>query len=138
MPIEVGYELNVDAVLKTWRQGDVIVGEELSFLFLSDLSKPVSTAARSEAASGFADGENLTSIGSKVRGFAVVSQTCDLLKPCSEFPFVQLAALQQVKENLAKEVRKGMRPGFSRFTDDDRKECTRGNIQEFTCPGGPD
>jgi hypothetical protein len=113
MPIEVGYELDVDAALKTWQQGDVIVGEDLSFLFLSDLSKPLSPVARIEAGFGFADGENLTSIGSKVPGFAVVSQTCDLLKPCSERPFVQLAALQKAEGSLAKEVRKGMRPGFA-------------------------
>jgi hypothetical protein len=113
MPIDVGYESEVDAALKTWQQGDAIIGEGLGFLYISDLSKPLTSPARKEAESGFADGENLTSIGSEVPGFVVVSQTCDLLKPCSEWHFVQLAALQEVESDFEKEVRKGMRPSFA-------------------------
>jgi hypothetical protein len=113
MPIDAGYESEVDATLRTWRQGDAIIGESLGFLYISDLSKPLSPLARKEAESGFADGENLTSIGADVPGFVVVTQTCDLLKPCSQRPYVQLAALQKVDDNFAKEVQRGMRPSFA-------------------------
>jgi hypothetical protein len=108
-----GYESDVDAILKTWRQGDAIIGQSLGFLYVADLSKPLSPSARREADSGFAEGENLTSIGSEVPGFVVVTQTCDLLKACAERPFVHLAALQQVADDFAKEVQKGMRPCFA-------------------------
>ena len=111
--IDAGRETEVDAALKTWRQGDAIIGESLGFLYISDLSKPLSPSARNEAESGFAEGENLASIGSVVPGFVVVSQTCDLLKPCVDWPFVQLAALQEAPNDLEKQVRKGMRPSFA-------------------------
>jgi hypothetical protein len=55
--IETGYESEVDAALKTWRQGDVIIGEGPGFLYISDLSKPLSPPARKEADSGFDEGE---------------------------------------------------------------------------------
>ena len=57
--------------------------------------------------------ENLTSVGSKVPGLVVVSQTCDIIKPCTEWPYVQLAALQKVENSFFKEVRKGLRPTFA-------------------------
>jgi hypothetical protein len=110
---ETGYESEVDAALKTWRQGDVIIGEGPGFLYISDLSKPLSPPARKEADSGFDEGENLTSIDALVPGFVVVSQTCDLLKACLEWPYVQLAALQEVPDVFEKQVRKGMRPAFA-------------------------
>jgi hypothetical protein len=68
-----------------------------------------------------------------VPGFVVASQTCDLLKSCLEWPYVQLGALQEVPEVFEKaargpeifekaargpeifekQVRKGMRPAFA-------------------------
>ena len=112
--VETGHELEVDAALKMWRQGDAIIGENLSFLYISDLSKPLSESARAEAKSGFVGGENLCSIGSQVPGFVVVSQTCDILKSCLDWPYIQLAALQEAPDDdFAKQVRKGMRPAFA-------------------------
>jgi hypothetical protein len=113
MPIDVGHISEVDAALSTWQQGDAVIGNVLSFVHVADLSKPLTEQTLEEAAGGFAAGDNLTSIGTKISGFVVVSQTCDLLKSCAKWPFAQVAALQQVKSQFAKEVQSALRPSFA-------------------------
>jgi hypothetical protein len=102
----------VDAAVGAWQQGDAFLGSVVNFVYVADLSKPLSEPALTEAAEGFEEG-SLTSIGSPMVGFVVISQTCDVVFPCRERPFIQIAALQKVDETFAKEVRRGFRPGFA-------------------------
>ncbi len=111
MQSNAGHQSQIDAALRHWQQGDAILGHGLPFLHIADLNKPVTPAARAEAELGTS--EDLTSIAVEVPGFVVVSQTCDVLKPCSDWPYVQLAALQPTDENLLREVQKGLRPRFA-------------------------
>ena len=102
MQSSAGHQQQIDAALKHWQQGDAIVGHGVPFLHIADLSRPITPAARAEAELG--SGEDLTSIAVEVPGFVVVSQTCDVLEPCSNSPYVQLAALQLADEALARDV----------------------------------
>jgi hypothetical protein len=112
MPIDGAHISEIDEALAVWQQGDAVVGDALSFVHVADLSKPLSPPAQAEAAGGFPPEEALTSIGTIVPGFVVVSQTCDLIRSCAERPFVQIAALASVDAEFAKQVMNGQRPSF--------------------------
>jgi hypothetical protein len=103
----------VDSALGTWQQGDVFLGSAISFVHVADLARPLSEPSKAEASLGFEKDNSLTSIGSPVPGFVVVSQTCDIVSSSKERPFVQLAALCEVDETFAKEVHGCHRPGFA-------------------------
>ncbi len=81
----------VDAALKTWRQGDCVVGDqELTFRF--DPKQPVSPAAVIAAKEGADDDPAIAAV--TVPGLAVITQTCDLAsKKVHLRPFVEVAAL---------------------------------------------
>ena len=113
MPSAAGYETEINKAIEAWQQGDVMIGDHLAFVYVADLAKPLSPPSREEAGASPADDETLTSIGSKVPGVVVISQTCDILKPCTEWPYVQLAALQNADKRFLEEVRKGWRPTFA-------------------------
>jgi hypothetical protein len=56
----------------------------------------------------------LASIATKIDGMIVVSQSCDIVKECTKWNFVQIAALQRVDdESFLSSIRKGERPNFA-------------------------
>lgn len=110
MPATGGDQSEIDAALQNWQQGDAIVGSALSFLHIADLSRPLSDVAREEAAQGFDAEDSLTTIGTSVAGLVVISQTCDVVKPCDKLAYVQMAALVRVDADLAREVQACLRP----------------------------
>ncbi len=96
----------VNEALATWRQGDCSLGDAW-FVFRLEPSLPLTRAAE-EAAS---DGETLAE--AKVHGFAVLTQTCDIVRPCKERPFVEVAPLVEVDDNHLVEIRRGYRPQYA-------------------------
>lgn len=48
----------------------------------------------------------------EVRGFAVVTQTCDLVRSCKDRPFVEVVPLVEVNEQDLLEIQKARRPRF--------------------------
>jgi hypothetical protein len=103
----------VDEKCLSWQQGDAFFGETLSFVHVADLSKPLTENAELEARAGYNPKESLTSIGTKVPGLVIISQTCDLIRSACDRPYVQVAALQTANEVLLRQVRRNMRPSLA-------------------------
>ena len=47
-----------------------------------------------------------------VRGFAVLTQTCDLVRRCARRPFVEVSPLVEVADRVLREVERGRRPNY--------------------------
>lgn len=99
----------VTDVLQSWWQGDAAldVGE---FYFLADPAKALQEASRDIPEIGFP--------GLPARGFAITSQTCEIVKDCLKRPTVQVARIVEVEPSAFrrikgnKEVRYAYIPGL--------------------------
>jgi predicted translin family RNA/ssDNA-binding protein len=99
----------VDAALENWRQGDCVIGDDHWFSFrfspqypLTEDSKEV-TAANTEA--------DLAE--SAVNGFAVLTQTCDLVRLCADRPFVEIAPLVEVDAEKLQDIKRVKIPRYA-------------------------
>lgn len=97
---------SVDAALKHWRQGDCIVGEQwFVYRFAPDI--PLTE----EAADAASQSVDLAEV--QVRGFVVVSQTCDIVRSCVERPYVEIAPLVDVDTSELRTIERGHRPRYA-------------------------
>jgi hypothetical protein len=94
----------IDASLRKWRQGDLAL-EESWFVHVGDGAEPLSAAA-AEAPSG------KQSLTSEVRGLVVVTQTCDIVRSCTERPYVEVCPLVEVDDIRLRDVERGRRPAY--------------------------
>ena len=104
--IDEAHRVRVDDALRSWRQGDCVLGEQ-AFLFRLNPVAPISEAAASAAADGADAAE------AQVHGFAVVTQTCDIVRACGSRPFVQVCPLVKVDADRLAEIRRGRRPNYA-------------------------
>ncbi len=95
----------VDEQLATWRQGDCVIGEHW-FLFRTDTERPLTRDAVAAVAEG---AEN---VETAVRGFAVLTQTCDLVRRCADRPFAEVSPLVEVDDRVLREIERGRRPNY--------------------------
>ena len=95
----------VDRKLSAWRQGDCVIGEDW-FLFRTDAERSLTGDAAAAATEGSDNAE------SAVRGFAILTQTCDLVRPCRDRPFVEVSPLVEVDHRMLHEIRRGRRPNY--------------------------
>ncbi len=96
----------VDETLGQWRQGDCVLGKS-SFLHKFSPEKPITSASREVAATG------VDVVETDVVGLVVVSQTCDLVRPCADRPYVEVAPLVEVTEDDYANIERGRRPGYA-------------------------
>lgn len=96
----------VDAALKKWCQGDFVLGEQ-GFVYRIDPQRPLTEASLDAGA----EGSDLVEI--EVRGFVVVTQTCDIVRSCSSRPFVEVVPLVEVDEQYLYEIQRGRRPQYA-------------------------
>ena len=95
----------VDAALQLWRQGDCVLGEHW---FVYRVSK---TLQLTKAASATVDAGN-DLVEFEVRGFAVLTQTCDVVRNCEERPFVEVSPLVEVEPARIHDVHRGRLPRY--------------------------
>jgi hypothetical protein len=69
----------VDAALKEWSQGDCVLGEQW-FVHRFNAQCPLTDISRD----ALSDDSDL--VESEVLGFAVVTQTCDIVRSCASRP----------------------------------------------------
>lgn len=96
----------VDAALEEWRQGDFVLSEQ-GFVYRIDPQLPLTE----ESLDAGAEGSDLAE--SMVRGFVVVTQTCDIVRSCSKRPFVEVVPLVEVDEQRLNEIQRGRRPQYA-------------------------
>jgi len=96
----------VDQQLEGWRQGDCVVGEQW-FLFRTDVARPLTDDGAAAA------GEGVENAEAEAAGFAVVTQTCDLVRRCGARPFVEVCPLVEVDASVLREVERGRRPNYA-------------------------
>jgi hypothetical protein len=104
---------DVDAALGEWQQGDVILGADVPFFHLADLTRPVTPQSEEFATEIQDGGDPLANIASTVPGFVVISQTCDLVRSSGERALVQVAALVSVDPATVEETKRGFRPRYA-------------------------
>ncbi|MEK7470202.1 MAG: hypothetical protein AAB074_22765 [Planctomycetota bacterium] len=108
MPPDLPHDPKADAVnqaLRDWRQGDCVLGEtDFVHLFKSDY--PLSEGE-------FAGAEDPYQIlRTEVHGLVVVTQTCDIQRPCRERPFVEVCPLVEKDPDEIKAIEKARHPRF--------------------------
>ncbi len=96
----------VDAALANWRQGDCAVGEQW-FVHRFAPALPLTAAASAIAQQGTDIAEDL------VAGFAVLTQTCDIVRSCKDRQYLEVAPLVEVEEQILREIERGRRPCYA-------------------------
>jgi hypothetical protein len=96
----------IDAALSGWRQGDCVVGNQW-FVHRIAPEAPLSQEAITAAEQGvdLAEVETL--------GFTVLSQTCDIVRSCSERPYLEIAPLVRVGDSHLQDIQRGRRPRYA-------------------------
>ncbi|MGW1121785.1 hypothetical protein ACWD5B_32520 [Streptomyces tanashiensis] len=102
----------VSDVSERWRQGDML--QHVSALRLVDLSRPLTPAAESlrevervPLATDDAEPPELAILDSvEPMGYAVVSQTCDVVRHVSAQPFIQLCPVLRIPADRLRQIQK--------------------------------
>jgi hypothetical protein len=98
--------VEVDRALGVWRQGDCVLGE-LSFVHRLDPSLAVTDAGRAVQETG-AD-----LVEAEVAGLVIVTQSCDIVRSCTERPYVEVCPLVEVAPDAMREIERGRRPAYA-------------------------
>jgi hypothetical protein len=93
----------IDSALSQWFQGDCTIGDDCWFVTRFDPQRPLRTTDSTES--------DLSK--SIVSGFAVVTQTCDLVRSCQDRPFVEISPLVLVDAERLEEIRRSKRPQYA-------------------------
>ena len=95
----------VDERLAIWRQGDCVVADDW-FLFRVNMDNPLTADGEAAVIEGAVNAET------SVRGFAVLTQTCDLVRHCADRPFAEVSPLVEVDDQVLYEIGRGRRPNY--------------------------
>ena len=93
-----------------WRQGDVFRGQAW-VTSVADFGSPLT----SESLSAEGGEGDVVVLPAEVDGVVVLTQTCDVVRRCSERPYVQVAPVQEVAADKAALIEKGQSPRYARI-----------------------
>ncbi len=99
----------IDAELKAWRQGDVILTDIWRSVHVAHMGSPGTQASEDLAADLETAGEplDLQVVAVDAPGFMLVSQTCDIVRSCAHRPYVEVCPLQPIPADKVAHVRGG-------------------------------
>jgi hypothetical protein len=100
------FQQKIDVTLEEWCQGDCVLGEQW-FAYRFNTQHPLT-----EASIDALYGEN-DLVESEVLGFAVVTQTCDIVRSCLSRPFLEVVPLVEVEQQRLQEIKRGRRPQYA-------------------------
>ena len=107
----------INRVLRQWRQGDVTLDGGLEFIYLADRANISARQEPNEKRAHSPKTEDEMSevvpVSDEIRGAAVLTQTCDVIRDCQTRPFVEVAPLVSLEAHVVEEVRRLKRPGFA-------------------------
>lgn len=106
-----GWIPEIDSALSKWSQGDCTIGDDCWFVNRFDPQRPVTLEAKNFVVAEANTDTDL--LESQVRGFVVVTQTCDLVRSCAERAFVEISPLVAVNSTWIEEIRKLKRPRYA-------------------------
>jgi hypothetical protein len=96
----------VDTALRAWCQGDCAIGEHW-FLYRFNPQRPLTPDSTSLAQ------EETDLAESEVKGFVVVTQTCDIVRSCADRPFIEVVPLVEVEEQRMSEIQRSRVPRYA-------------------------
>lgn len=96
----------IDAGIQNWCQGDYVLGEHW-FIQRFNPKKPLTDESKSvtDEAVDLAEYE--------VRGFVVVTQTCDIVRSCISRPFIEVVPLVEVNEEELHDIQRSRLPRYA-------------------------
>ncbi len=86
-----------------------MIGDDCWFFARFDPQRPLTPDSKDVVAAE----ANADSAESAVRGFVVITQTCDLVRSCEDRPFVEISPLVEVDAQRLAEIRRLKRPGYA-------------------------
>lgn len=98
--------LEVDTALKEWCQGDCVLGEHW-FFYRFNPQRPLTSDSANLAQ------EETDLAESEVKGFVVVTQTCDIVRSCVDRPFIEVVPLVEVDEQSLDAIQRSRRPRYA-------------------------
>lgn len=116
MPLTDEEAEKVNIALKSWRQGDIVIESSLEFLFLADISRPLSSASQQISNASNLESDVATgpaAIFEEVAGFVMLTQTCDIVRDCRKRPYVEVAPLVEKTADELKMIRRLEYPAFA-------------------------
>jgi hypothetical protein len=96
----------IDTALSEWCQGDCVLGEHW-FVYRFNPQCPLTSDSADVAQ------EETDLAESEVKGFAVVTQTCDIVRTCNKRPFVEIVPLVEVDEPQLHEIQRSRQPQYA-------------------------
>lgn len=96
----------VDAVLKAWCQGDCVLGEHW-FVYRFNPQRPLTSDSADVAQ------EETDLCESSVKGFVIVTQTCDIVRTCDKRPFIEVVPLVEVDEQQLYDIQRSRQPRYA-------------------------
>jgi hypothetical protein len=96
----------IDTALSEWCQGDCVLGEHW-FVYRFNPQRPLTSDSADVAQ------EETDLAESEVKGFAVVTQTCDIVRTCDKRPFVEIVPLVEVDEPQLHEIQRSRQPQYA-------------------------
>ncbi len=101
--------LEIDVALSKWSQGDCTIGDDHWFITRFDPKRSLTPDSKDVVESD----ANADLAESAVRGFVIVTQTCDLVRSCKDRPFVEISPLVEVDAEWLAEIKRLKRPNYS-------------------------
>lgn len=96
----------IDTALSEWCQGDCVLGEHW-FVYRFNPQRPLTSDSADVAQ------EEIDLAESEVKGFAVVTQTCDIVRTCNKRPFVEIVPLVEVDKPQLHEIQRSRQPQYA-------------------------
>lgn len=104
--METSHSDRVDQASRGWRQGDYVLGE-CWFVRRFNPDLPLTAAAADAASSG------TDLVEDSFGGMVITSQTCDIVRPALNRPYIDVSPLVKVSDEDLHDIRKAMLPRFA-------------------------
>jgi hypothetical protein len=101
--IDAALAAEIDVAAKTWQQGDAVA--DVAIVRYAYAHLPL-TAATARAGTG------ATAIREPLDRAAIISQTCEVARPCTQRPLVHIAAVVTLHGATLDEAKRGWRPQY--------------------------
>ena len=93
---------DIDTITRDWQQGDCFIRKS-DFFFKTNPKYHIATDCLLD--------ENESILAMEVDGLCVTSQTCDIVRPCKNRPYIEVSPLIKIKDSdHLKQIKKKQRP----------------------------